>query len=182
MVLLKKMGRFRLNSLPQEKRIQMIGEFYDVVDSLKNRKEVRLFFKDLLTPDEIATLMRRIEVAALLMAGFTYDQIAAILGVGRGKITNVQKSLMKDGSGYQIVIKRLLENRKRRLKVKEKKEKANKSSFERLKQMYPLHFLLLNLIDEISEALEDKTAKEREALLSTPSLTKFRKRKNSTTD
>jgi TrpR-related protein YerC/YecD len=79
------MGRFHLNKLPKEKRIQMIVEFYDVIASLKNREEIRLFFKDLLTPDEIATLMRRIEVATLLIAGYTYDQISNILGVGREK-------------------------------------------------------------------------------------------------
>ena len=162
------MGTFHLNNLPKEKRIQMIGEFYDIIDSLRNRKEVRLFFKDLLTPDEIATLMRRIEVAVLLSANFTYDQISKILGVGRGKITNVQKVLMRNGNGYKIVIKRLLENRKRRLKIKKKKEKAQRSSFERLKQQYPLHFLLNNLIDEISDALGDDLSKE--ALLFTPSL------------
>ena len=69
------MGTFHLNDLPKKKRIQMIGEFYDMIGSLKNRAEVRLFLKDLLMPDEIATLMRRIEVAVLLNAGFTYAQI-----------------------------------------------------------------------------------------------------------
>jgi len=169
-------GRFHLNKLPKEKRIQMIGEFYDVIDSLKDRKEIRLFFKDLLTPDEIATLMRRIEVAVLLTTGFTYDQIAQILGVGRDKVTNVQKSLNRSGEGYKIVIKRLLEKRKRKLKLQKKREKTARSSFERLKQRYPLHFLLFNIIDEISESLEGSTIKEKEVLLSTPSHTPFRKR------
>jgi len=163
------MGKFHLNKLPKEKRIQMIAEFYDVIASLKNRKEVRLFFKDLLTPDEIAAFMRRIEVATLLMAGYTYEQIAELLGVGRGKVTNVQKALAKSGEGYKLVIKRLLEVRKRRLKTQKKRTKALLSDFERLKQRYPLHFLLFNLIDEISEALEEDKSFDKEALISTPS-------------
>lgn len=177
------MGVFHLNNLPKEKRIQMIGEFYDMIDSLKNREEVRLFFKDLLTADEIATLMRRIEVAVLLKAGFTYNQIAQLLSVGRGKINNVQKVLLKEGNGYKVVIKRLLENRKKRLKRQEKIEKAQRFSFEKLKKRYPLYFLLNNLIDEVSEALKDDSSKDKEALLFTPSLTYFRnknKNKNST--
>lgn len=169
------MGKFHLNKLPKEKRIQMIGEFYDVVTSLKNREEVRLFFKDLLTPDEIATLMRRIEVAVLLTAGFTYKQISQILGVGKDKIANVQKSLNKDGEGYKIIIKRLLEKRKKRLKMQKKRNKAARSTFEKLKQKYPLHFLLLNLIDEISESLEGDKSLEKEAIISTPSYTSFQK-------
>ncbi len=170
------MGRFHLNKLPKENRIQMIGEFYDVIASLKNREEVRLLFKDLLTPDEIATLMRRIEVAALLIAGYTYDQIAELLGVGKGKVTNVQKSLILSGEGYKIIIRRLLENRKKRLKIKNRGIKANNSSFAKLKQKYPLHFFLFNVIDEISEKLEDDKFKEKEVLLFTPS------RQNSTID
>jgi TrpR-related protein YerC/YecD len=173
------MGRFHLNKLPKEKRIQMIAEFYDVIASLKNREEVRLFFKDLLTPDEIATLMRRIEVATLSLAGYTYDQIAKLLGVGRGKVTNVQKVLAKGGQGYKTVIQRLLEMRKRRLKIQKKRTKALLSDFERLKQKYPLYFLLFNLIDEISEALTEDKSLDKEALLSTPSRKNF---PNSTTD
>lgn len=164
------MGRFHLNNLPKEKRIQMVGEFYDVVASLKTREEVRLFFKDLLTPDEITNLMRRIEVATLLMAGFTYEKIATLLGVGRGKVTNVQKSLTRSGEGYKVIIKRLLESRKKKLKTQKRWAKTANSPFGTLKQKYPLQFLLFNLIDEISESLgEDKLKSEKEALLFTPS-------------
>ncbi|OGZ20765.1 MAG: hypothetical protein A2654_02615 [Candidatus Nealsonbacteria bacterium RIFCSPHIGHO2_01_FULL_43_31] len=172
------MGKFSLNKLPQEQRIQMIGEFYDVIDCLRDRKEIRLFFKDLLTADEIATLMRRIEVAALLAADYTYEQIAQTLGVGRGKITNVQKSLSKSGDGYKIAIKRLLEKRKKRLKIQNKKENSRPFTFERLKQKYPLQFLLFNIIDEISEKLDGNKLQEKKALLSTPS----RRPTNSTID
>ena len=73
------MTTFHLNELPKQKRIQMIAEFYDVIDSLKDRNEVRLFFKSLLTADEIATLMRRIEIAVLLSTGFTYENIMDLL-------------------------------------------------------------------------------------------------------
>ena len=87
---------FHLNDLPKEKRIQMIGEFYDTIDSLKDRAEVRSFFKSLLTADEIATLMRRIEIAVLLSANFNYDKIIQMLGVGNNKITSVHKCLQQD--------------------------------------------------------------------------------------
>lgn len=168
------MARFKLQKLPKEKRIQMIREFYDVIDSLKNREEVRSFFRDLLTPDEIATLMRRVEVATLLISGFTYDQIEDLLGVGRGKITNVQKTLMRHGEGYKIVIKRLLELRKRRLKKAKKREKVAISSFEQLKRRYPLHFLLFHLIDALGDFLEEDKSLDKKALLSTPSFNPYR--------
>lgn len=168
------MARFRLQKLPKDKRIQMVGEFYDVIDSLKNRGEVSSFFRDLLTPDEIAALMRRIEVAVLLVAGFTYDQIEELLGVGRGKITNVQKSLTRHGEGYKMVIRRLLELRKRRLKMAKKREKIAMSSFEQLKQRYPLHFLLFHLVDAVGDFLEEDKSLDKKTLLSTPSFNPYR--------
>ncbi len=90
----------------------MIGEFYDMVGSLKDRNEVRLFFKSLLTADEIASLMRRIEIAMLLSADWKYEEIIKALGVGRAKISSVQKALLQDDSGYAIIVERLVENRK----------------------------------------------------------------------
>jgi len=164
------MGVFNLNSLPKEKRIQMIGEFYDVIDSLKNRQEVRFFFKDLLTPNEIATLMRRLEIAVLLEVGFGYNEISKMLGVGKSKIANVQKDLLREGNGYKIAIERLLKNRRKRLKKIKEKEEATPGSFKKLKKIYPGHFMLSNLIEEFSESLDDDPKKRKETALFTPSL------------
>ncbi|TSC94489.1 MAG: TrpR-like protein YerC/YecD [Parcubacteria group bacterium Licking1014_1] len=164
---------FHLNSLPKEKRIQMIGEFYDIIDSLKDRTEVRLFLKSLLSPEEIAMLMRRIEIAVLLSANLNYNQIIEMLGVGSNKITSVHKCLQQDDNGYKIIIKRLIENRKKRLKKikKENKEKTDMSPMSAVKKKYPGYFLLNNLLDVAVEKLEeDDKILEKEALLFTPSL------------
>jgi TrpR-related protein YerC/YecD len=173
----KIMVTFHLNDLPKEKRIQMIAELYDVINSLKNRNEVRLFFKDLLMPDEIATLMRRIEIAVLLSTGFNYRQISEILGVGQTKISNVQKVLQREGNGYKIITERLLNDRKKRLKIKKIKE-TDQSGFEILKAKYPGYFALNNLIDKVSETLDDDPAKKREAALFTPSLVSSKNKKH----
>ena len=157
----------------------MIAEFYDAIDSLKNRKEVRLFFKDLLTADEIASFMRRIEVAVLLTDGFSYRQVSEMLGVGKNKITNVQKALSKEENGYKIIIERLLKDRKRRLKIKKDREEDQFPNFKTLKRKRPGYFALNNLIDQIGEALDNDPAKKREAALFTPSLTSFKNKKNS---
>ncbi len=164
------MGRFHLQSLPKSKRIQMIGEFYDTIDSLRDRNEVRLFFKDLLVADEIAGLMRRVEVAVLLSVGFTYEKIIEHLGVGKEKISSVHKKLLQDESGYKIIVKRLIEERKNRLRKMKKEEKNRSSSFAVLKKKYPGHFLLNNLLDAAIEKMEeDDKALEKEAVLFTPS-------------
>ncbi|MFH1968401.1 MAG: YerC/YecD family TrpR-related protein [bacterium] len=168
---------FHLNDLPKEKRIQMIGEFYDVVDSLKDRNEVRFFLKSLLSPEEIAMLMRRIEIAVLLSAKYKYSEITEILGVGNDKISNVQRAFQQDDSGYKIIVKRLIENRKKRLKriKKENKEKADMSPIGSLKKSRPSLFALDSLLDAAIEKLEEDSKElEKEAILYTPSSKFFR--------
>lgn len=171
------MVTFHLNELPKQKRIQMIGEFYDVVDSLKDRGEVRLFFKSLLTPDEIATLMRRVEIAVLLSAGFTYEHIMSFLGVGRTKISSVNKSLLQDDSGYKIIVKRLIENRKDRLRKMKKEERDKISPLANLKRN-PRNILFVNLLDAVIAKLgENQEELEKEALLFTPSVSRTKTKK-----
>ncbi|MEK7080399.1 MAG: YerC/YecD family TrpR-related protein [Patescibacteria group bacterium] len=172
------MTTFHLNEMPKDKRIQMIGEFYDTISSLKDRNEVRLFFKSLLTADEIATLMRRIEIAVLLSAKLTYDEIIKMLGVGKTKVANVHKNLLQDDSGYKIVVKRLIENRKRRLRRIKKENKGSLSPMDDVKKKYPGYFLLQNLLDVAIEKVEkDDKSLEKEALLFTPSASFFRDNK-----
>ncbi len=159
----------------------MIGEFYDAIDSLKDRKEVRAFFKDLLTADEIANLMRRVEIAILLSANFKYDEIVSMLGVGIDKISRVQKCLQQDDNGYAIVVKRLIEDRKNRLRKIKKNEKniTDTSMFAKAKKIYKGHFLLNNLLDVAIEKLQENDKElEEEALLFTPSATFLRNKKN----
>ncbi len=170
---------FHLNDLPKQKRIQMIGEFYDAIDSLKNRNEVRLFLKSLLSPEEIAMFMRRIEIALLLSAKYKYSDISEMLGVGNDKISNVQRALQQDDNGYKIIVKRLIENRKKRLKIikKENKKMTDMSPLSIAKKKYPAHFFLNNLLDVAVEKLEeDDKSLEKEALLFTPSSTFLREK------
>ncbi len=157
----------------------MIGEFYDMIDSLNNRNEVRLFIKSLLTADEIANLMRRIEVAVLLSGNYKYNDIKKILGVGNEKISSVHKCLLQDDSGYKIIVKRLIGNRKKRLKriKKIEKEMASDSPLKRIKKL-PSARVLPSLLDAVIEKLEDDKDLEREALLFTPSSAPFNNRKN----
>lgn len=163
------MGVFHINSLPKEKRIQMIGEFYDSIDSLKNRKEIGLFFKDLLSGEEIASFMRRIEIAILLDAGFSYPKISKLLGVGNNKISRVQKCLQQDDSGYRIIVDRLIENRKKWLK--KKGVGVDGKPKNPMRKTHPLYFSFLPSILDLAVDGPDNTEKllEEKALYFTPS-------------
>ena len=165
------MARFSLNKLPREQRIQLIGEFYDVVHSLKSREEVREFFRDLLVPDEIAMFMRRIEIAALLSAGFSSQKIQELTGTGMATVTTIRKKLQRGrGKGYEIVVSRLLAQREKNIQKQKKSTTKRESEFTRIKKRYPLPFLLFNILDEIVVKREsDSKEIAKHALHDTPS-------------
>lgn len=143
--------------------MKLIGEFYDTLASLRGRKEIRLFLKDLLSPDEIAMLHRRVQVALLLEAGMTFDEIAAKLRTGKDKVANVKKALERDGRGYRMVIKRLKKLKVKRLKAVKTKQRGDRGML-RLKSRYPGAFLLFNLFDEIEDYLSAKKEVEENPL------------------
>lgn len=150
------MARFSLNKLTESERTRLVGEFYDAISLLKNREEVAKVFRDIMDGDEIGNIMRRIDVAVLLILGFTYDETATLLNVGKDKITRVQKKLNQGGEGYEILVQRILEKRKNKkienIKLERKTARLNRAgSFERLKSKYPVHFLFWNLFDELGD-------------------------------
>lgn len=153
------MGKFYLNKVPEQERIKMIAEFYDIINCLKNRDEIRLFFRDLLSPDEIASLVRRIQVAILLLAGFTYEEISKTIGAGKDKISNVQRSLEKHGQGYRLAIKKYKRRKGAEIRKRSRIAKAGTKMMGEpgyLKAKYPSMFLISNLLDIFSDWLEDR--------------------------
>ena len=151
------MAKFDFRKAPQSDRIKMIAEFYDSIACLRGRDEIKLFMRDLLTPDEIAMLVRRIEVAALLKAGLTYNEIIEKMKVGAPKIIAVQKSLERHGEGYDIVVRRMNKKRIKERKLKQKRQKDASTSFGQLKSSYPGMFLLNNIFDAVGDWIEEGT-------------------------
>ena len=94
-----------------------------------------------------------------------------MLGVGNEKISNVHKNLLQDDSGYKIIVKRLIENRKERLKRINKIEKGARGTGVFKKSLASK--VLPDLLDAVIEKFEDDKELEKEALLFTPSLAPF---------
>lgn len=150
------MAKIYLNSLPEEQRIQILSDFYDMVSRTKNREEAKVFFRDLLTPDEMVMLIRRMEVAILLMKGFTFQEIKEFLKVGTDKICAVHRALEKNGQGYRLVGERM---EKQKQKRKEQNIRTTVKNMDPVKRKYPGYFLINNLFDEIAIILNK--AKEK---------------------
>lgn len=141
----KNKGKVKYNELSEFEKKKYLGEFYSMVSLLRNRNEVKNFFKDLLTLSEVVMISRRIQVAKMLLAGIGYNEIKRKLRIGGSTISGVEKWLNNGFGGYKEIIKRY--NKKNDWHEVEKIP-APPFSWRYLKKKYPLHFLLLNLLEK----------------------------------
>ena len=104
--------------------------------------------------------MRRVDVAIMLMAGCTVEDIMELLDVGRNKIRNVQRKLKskKWGEGYLKLIERVVSERKKKkvkLRMRDLREArmGERPDIEAFKRKYKGPALVFNIIDELSDRI-----------------------------
>src|SRR3989344_4225178 len=115
------MAKFLYKSkLSKEDQDELLMNFCDSLSSIKNSKEAAQFLKDLLSPQEAEMLAKRVKVAELLLAGWSYKRITDYLKVGEGKVARISEWLKLTGDGYRLITIRLKEKRKERLKSEDK--------------------------------------------------------------
>ena len=84
---------------------------FEAVLKLKNSDEVRRFFRDLLTENELVELGQRWKVARMLAKRIRYSKIEQETGMSSTTIARVHKWLKKGMGGYKLVLERMKENR-----------------------------------------------------------------------
>lgn len=97
------MVRFNYRALAPEKRRQFLDRLADVIVALKDKDQIRFFLRRLLTESELVMLMRRWEVAEMLVNGLTYEQIQRKLGAGNSTIEGVDRWLTDAAHEYQLI-------------------------------------------------------------------------------
>ena len=75
--------------------------------SLKNIDECYQFFEDICTVSELKALSQRLEVARMLRAGHTYEEVVERTGASTATISRVKRCLNYGADGYDTVLKRL---------------------------------------------------------------------------
>lgn len=138
-------GKVKYSQLSEFQKKKYLGEFYDMVSLLQSRDEAKRFFKDLLTLSEVVMISRRIQIAKMLIAGRTYEEIQKSLKTATATITQVERWLNNGFGGYKEVIKR---HDKKNAWREAQKIPAPPFSWRHIKRKYPLHFLLLNLLEK----------------------------------
>lgn len=152
------MPRIKPKQLQKEEYHKLLDELYSIITLLETKEEVKNFFKDLLSAGEAVMLARRIQIAKMLMAGLSYEEIRESLGTGLATISSVQRWIDSGWGGYLKALKNLEK------KVREKEVESSKylnSPFAQLKRKYPAHFLIFNALDDIQKWNEERQKRKK---------------------
>ncbi len=74
--------------------------------SLKNEDELKAFFRDLMSERDVREFAMRWEVAKMLDAGITYEQIQEKTGAAMDTISKISRWLKEGCGGYKMMIER----------------------------------------------------------------------------
>ena len=75
--------------------------------TLKDTEECYQFFEDIFTVSELKALAQRLEVARMLRAGHTYEEVVERTGASTATISRVKRCLNYGADGYDTVLNRL---------------------------------------------------------------------------
>lgn len=90
---------------------EAVSHLFEAILTLKNREECYMFFEDICTVNELLSLSQRYEVAKMLREEKTYLEIAQETGASTATISRVNRSLNYGNDGYDMVFKRLKEEK-----------------------------------------------------------------------
>jgi TrpR-related protein YerC/YecD len=74
---------------------------------LKNIKEAKKFFRDLLTEQEIIEFGKRWQAAQMLADKISYSKIEKVTGLSSTTVARISKWLNNGMDGYKLIINRL---------------------------------------------------------------------------
>ncbi|MBU9710236.1 YerC/YecD family TrpR-related protein [Evansella tamaricis] len=84
-----------------------LDQLFNAILSLKDLEECYQFFDDLCTMNEIQSLAQRLEVARMLMEGYTYQRIEKDTGASTATISRVKRCINYGNDGYQLTLERV---------------------------------------------------------------------------
>ena len=92
---------------------QDIDELFEAILTLENEEDCYRFFEDICTINEIHAIAQRLQVAKLLSLKKTYSEIEEMTKASTATISRINKCLVYGADGYQRVLERL-DNQKRK--------------------------------------------------------------------
>lgn len=144
-----KVSRIRIDS----KRLGVfINNFWSLITLLENKDQVAHFLKDLLTHTEMKMLAKRIQIAKMLIEGYSYQTIKGFVKVTDPTIAKINNKLEAGGEGLKTAILYLQ-------KIEKEIDKERMRATPNLKKKYPTYFLPEIIIDEVAKHLKKSKKK-----------------------
>jgi len=81
--------------------------FFEAILKLETMEECYRFFEDICTIKEMQAIAQRLEVAKLLKASKTYNEIEAETGASTATISRINRSLNYGAEGYNMIMQKL---------------------------------------------------------------------------
>ena len=158
------MAKFsKIKRLSKETEQKLLIDFCKALVELKTPEEAAHFIKDLLSGQEAQMLAKRIEIARLLIEGFTYENIQKLLKVSHGTIARVNHWLDTSGEGYRLIVKRVKPEKSEKQEFIEELE--NPFSWKKLAKRYPSYFWPELLLEEIIKGAKKKQKEKLKSIL-----------------
>lgn len=129
-----------------------LNNFWNLITLLENKEEVKKFLKDVLTHTEMKMLVKRIQIAKMLVEGYSYRDIRNYVKVTDETISKISNILGIGGEGLKIAIEHLQ-------KIEKKMEKERTRITPNFKKKYPMYFLPEIVIGEASKKLKARRKK-----------------------
>jgi len=82
-------------------------ELLEAICALKDKKEAKKFFRDLLTPQEIIEFGKRWQAARMLNKDIPYSEIQKKTGLSSTTVARIARWLNYGMGGYRLMIERL---------------------------------------------------------------------------
>ncbi|QMS85944.1 YerC/YecD family TrpR-related protein [Candidatus Xianfuyuplasma coldseepsis] len=86
---------------------EQIDRLFEAILKLENIEECYRFFDDLCTINELEAFGQRFDVAKMLYAKKTYQEIERETGISAATISKISKSFTFGPGGYELLIKKL---------------------------------------------------------------------------
>ncbi len=155
----------RIPKLSKKERQTLLITFCEALTSIKNKEEAAQFLVDLLSPQELEMVAKRLEIARLLVDGNTYDLIRGKLKVSHNTIARVNTWLTLSGSGFRLIIER---TKKKGKKIYEHsfEEKYDPQSWYNIKRRYSMYFLPELVIEELIKQSDENQKQKLASILS----------------
>ncbi len=111
--------------IEQEKMNHFYDDFWSAVALLESKNEAKVFFFDILTPAEKRKMLaKRLQIAMMLLEGYSYQTIKSYVKVVDATIAKINNWLNTGAIGLSKIAERLIGLKKKKIeeKMKEKKK------------------------------------------------------------